>query len=143
MASLKDIRTAVKTTLEAAISGLTVHRTVPGTVNVPCVVVRPSPDDGADFLVAMGRGTDTYRLDLLVLVSRADAQLSEDTLDGYVTGAGPSSIRQAIFTAKTLGLADTDAHVAGVSGYGATFEAGGVAYSGAALRLVVHTKGTE
>lgn len=141
MASLKDIRTAVKTTLEAAISGLTVHRTVPGTVNVPAVIVRPAPDDTADFWVAMDRGTDTWQLDLLVLVNRADAQLSEDTLDGYVTGSGSSSIRQAIFQAKTLGLADVNANVSGVSGYGATFEVGGVAYSGAALRLVVHTSG--
>lgn len=143
MASLKTIRTAVKTTLEAAIAGLTVHRTVPGTANVPCVVVRPSPDETADFLVAMKRGTDTYQLDLLVLVNRADAQLSEDALDEYVTGAGSASIRQAIFAAKTLGLSNTDAHVVGVSGYGAAYEVAGVQYSGATLRLVVHTKGTE
>lgn len=143
MASLTQIRTAVKTTLEAAISGLTVHRTVPGTVNLPAVVVRPAPDDTANFLVAMGRGADTWQFDLLMLVARADAQLSEDDLDGYITGAGSTSIRQAIFQAKTLGLSSTDAHVAGVSGYGAAYEVGGVTYLGAALRLVVHTKGTE
>lgn len=143
MASLKQIRTAVKTTLEAAITGLTVHRTVNGQINVPAVVVRPSPDDTADFLVAMGRGTDTYQIDLLVLMCRADGELSEDQLDEYVTGAGDKSIRQAIFNAKTLGLSNTDAHVSGMSGYGAAFEVGGVQYSGAALRLVVHTKGTE
>ena len=140
MASLNQIRTAVKTTLEAAITGLTVHRTVTGQINVPAVVVRPG-DDTADFDVAMGRGTDTWNLDLLILISRADAELSEDQLDEYLTGAGDKSIRQAIFNARTLGLSNTDAHVSGASGYGGNFEVGGVQYAGVALRLVVHTKG--
>lgn len=140
MASLKEIRTAVKTTLEAAITGLTVHRTVPGAANLPCVIVRPA-EDTASFAVAMGRGTDTWQLDLLVLVSRADAQLAEDQLDAYITGAGTSSIRQVIFNARTLGLAGVDAHVSGVSGYGAAYEVGGVQYTGAVARLVVHTRG--
>jgi hypothetical protein len=67
----------------------------------------------ADFDVAMGRGTDTWTFD-----------------------------RQVIFNNKTLGLSDVNAHISGMSRYGAEFEAAGVEHIGAVLRLIVHTTGT-
>lgn len=142
MASLKQIRTAVRTTLEANLTGLNVHRTVPGSAAGDLVIARPS-DDTADFVVAMGRGVDTYQLDLDVLVPASELESAQDRLDGYITGAGSSSIRQVVFTNRTLGLDNTDAHISGASGYGATYELGNTPYLGATLRLVVHTKGTE
>lgn len=142
MASLKQIRTAVKTTIEANLTGVTVHRTVPGSAAGDVVVVRPA-DDVADFNVAMGRGTDTWQLDLLVLVPASSLEVGQDQLDDYITGAGAKSVRQVVFTNRTLGLANTDAHVAAVSGYGADYRLGETPYIGATLRLVVHTKGAE
>jgi hypothetical protein len=139
MAGLAAIRAAVKTTIEAAISGLQVHEMVPAKPVPPCVLVIP---DTADFLVAMGKGTDTWNFDLLVLVPTADLVVGQALLDPYVTGAGASSIRSAIFAAKTLGLASTDAHVSGMSDYGGAHEYGGNQHIGATLRLVVHTIGT-
>lgn len=145
MASLTQIRSAVRVTLELVVGGLTVYRTVPDsiTVNSVGVIVRPAPDDTAAFDVAMGRGVDTYRLDLVVLANYGDADLAQDALDEYVTGAGAKSIRQAVFNNQTLGLANTNAHVARMSGYGAQYEVGGAQYVGAVLHVVVHTKGTE
>lgn len=142
MATLTQIRTAVQATLEAAITGLTVHRTVPGSAAGDIVVVRPA-DEVADFNVAMARGTATYQFDLVVLVPHQDMVLAQEALDAYITGAGTRSIQQAIWNARTLGLANTDAHVSFAAGYGAEYQLGSTPYIGATLRLVVHTKGTE
>ena len=144
MASLKQIRTAVKTTLEANLTGINVHRTVPGSAAGVVVVCRPADDETADFIVAMGRGSDTWRFDLLVLVPSSSLAPGQDTLDDYITGAGNKSVRQVVFNNRHLGLTeDTDAHVSGVFGYGADYRLGNTDYLGATLRLTVHTKGTE
>lgn len=139
MASLPAIRLAVKTTIEAAISGLMVHETAVAKPTPPCVMVVPVE---ADFVVAMGRGTDTWPFDLLVLVPSADLVVAQTTLDPYIDGSGGQSIRQAIFLARSLGLANTDAHISGMSDYGGVHEYGGASHVGATLRLVVHTPGT-
>lgn len=140
MASLTSIRGGIKATLDGNIASLHAYDKVPERPNLPAVV--PVPVE-ADFDVAMGRGTDTWFFDLFVLTSHADAELGQDSLDSFVTGAGATSIRQVIFQNKTLGLSNVDAHVSGMRNYGATFEAVGVDHVGAVLRLVVHTKGTE
>jgi hypothetical protein len=139
VATLAAIRTAVKTTVEAAISGFTVHDLVPAKPVVPGMLVMPAD---ADFIVAMGRGTDTWTFDLTVLVPTADLVVGQSLLDPYISGAGSSSIRQAIWNARTLGLTGVDAHISGMSEYGGLHEYGGAQHVGATLRLIVHTPGT-
>lgn len=138
MASLQSIRDAVKTTLESAIEGLSVYDTVPEVSNLPACVVVPLT---ANFDTAMGRGTDTWEFELPVLVSYTDADIAQDSLDDYVTGAGAKSIRQAVFQNKELGLSDANAHVSRMSDYGTSFNMASIQHIGAKLRLVVHTKG--
>lgn len=140
MASLTAIRAAVKTTLEAAIPTLRVYDRVPGIALVPAAVVEPV---SADFLVAMGRGTDTWDFNLYVLVSDSEETLGQAHLDEYVSGAGAKSIRAAVFAARTLGLSSTDAHISAMTSYGGQFESADIAHIGATLRLTVHTKGSE
>ncbi|GAA2092329.1 hypothetical protein [Actinomadura alba] len=139
MASLQTIRDAIRTTLNG-ISDLHVYDTVPEASNLPAAVVMP---DTANFNVAMGRGMDTWEFDIAVLVSWGESGVAQDRLDAYVTGAGARSIRQAIFSNRNLGLADTDAHISRMSDYGGQFDMAGIDNIGARLRLVVHTKGTE
>lgn len=142
MATLGALRTGVKTTLEAAISSVHCYDEVASVTVIPqggaAVVVMPVD---ADFLVAMGRGTDTWRFRLLVLVNPVDAELGQSQLDPYVSGAGSSSIRQALF-GSTLGLTDVHAFVTGMSGYGGGFESAGVPHIGAVLALTIHNPGT-
>lgn len=140
MASLAAIRTGVKTTLEAAITGLRVYDKISGATQVPAVVVDPA---AANFDVAMARGTDTWDFDLHVIVSDAEETLGQIALDDYVTGAGARSIRSVIFANKTLGLTKADAHISGLLAYGVRFEQAPIQHVGATLRLVVHTSGTE
>lgn len=138
MASLQAIRDAIKTTLESAIEGLTVYDTVPEVSNLPAAVVVPL---SANFVVAMGRGADTWTFELPVLVSYTDADIAQDSLDDFVTGAGAKSIRQVVFQNKGLGLDDVDAHISGMSDYGTAFTMADVQHIGAKLQLTVHTKG--
>lgn len=137
MASVGEIREAIKETLEANIDGLHVHAKMPGSVNVPAVIVQPVD---ADFDVAFGRGTDTWNFDLIVLTSRADEITAQDRLDELVDGGGDMSVRKAIFSNNTLGLASTNAHVSGMSEYKGQHAVGAFVYAGATLRLAVHTK---
>ena len=127
MATLKNIRAAIKTILEANIAGLHVYKRMPGSADtLPCVVVLPGSEGPeatfADFNVAMGRGTDTWFFQLYMFVSGADLDVAQDSLDDYLTGAGVKSIRAALFSNRTLGLSGTDAHLAGWSSYSQRYE---------------------
>lgn len=139
MATLAALRDAIKTTITANISGIQVYDTVPDVTVVPAVVIYPAD---ADFDFAMGRGSDKEEFDLYVLCQRAVADEGQNTLDELTAGSGARSIRQVIFNNPTLGLASTDAHVSGRSGYGGQFETALIQHVGAMLRLVVLTSGT-
>lgn len=139
MSTLAQQRTALKTTITTAIPALFGYNNIPEVANLPAVVVVPRE---ADFVVAMGRGADTYEFDVIVLVSRRDDSLAQTDLDAYVTGTGSSSVRQAIFNARSLGLSDADAHVYRMESYGAQWDIGDIDHVGAALKVRVHTTGT-
>lgn len=139
MATLAAIRTAIKTTITATLANVNVYPKVPEDPQPPCICVVPVD---ADFNVAMGRGTDTWNFDLHVMVPFGEGISAQDSLDPLVDGSGTKSIRQIIFNARTLGLANTNAHISHMSDYGGRMESVGVPHVGATLRLVVHTPGT-
>lgn len=139
MSSVSQIRTALKDTITAANSAVFGYQQIPESVNVPAAIIVPR---SSDFVIAMGRGADAHEFDVIVLVGRADDSLAQTAVDAYVTGAGASSIRQAIFNARGLGLSDCDAHVYGMESYGAEWDIGGINYVGAVLKVRVHTSGT-
>jgi hypothetical protein len=140
MASLTQIRTALESTISAAVSGIQGYATVPEVTNLPAFVVVPR---SSEFGRAMGRGLDGYTFDVIVLVSRSDDQLAQAALDPFVNGFGSSSIRQAVWNTRTLGLTDgTEATVTGMSDYGAPFDVGDIDNVGARLTVEVLTSGT-
>lgn len=138
MASLAAIRTALADTISASVTGIQGYPTVPAIANLPAFVVLPR---STDFQGAMGRGLDTYTFDVIVLVSRRDDALAQADLDPFINGFGASSIRQAIFNAKTLGIG-VDARVTGMADYGAQYEVGEIDNVGARLIVEVLTTGT-
>jgi len=141
MASLQQIRDGLKTTLENNITGLRVYDVVPDySINFPVAIVLPTT---ITFGLAMQRGTDLYNFDILVAVQRGESRTAQDALDLYITGAGSSSLRQAIFNNRTLGLSDTDASVTGVSNYAGDVNLNGIDAIGANISLEVYTKGTS
>lgn len=137
MATFAEIREAVKTVVENAGIDLKVYPRVPGTATSRALVVVPAVP--TDFNVAMGRGTDTWQIDLVLVMSAADLSVAQGHLDTYVDGGGTHSIRKLIFDNRDLGLTDTNAHVSSLIAYGETVNAGYDNIS-ATLRMVVHTR---
>lgn len=139
MASIGQIRDAIRTTLEANIANFRTYARHRDVVQGPCGVVMP---DKTDFSKSFGRGTDQHAFKIYVLVPRNDLETSQTTLDELVDGSGSNSIRKVIFNNRTLGLSDVDAHVVSMSDYGGTMKLGAVDYVGAELGLNVITVGT-
>lgn len=141
MAALQDVRDGIKTTLENNISGLRVYDVVPDyALNFPVAIVLPV---NINFNISMQRGTDQYTFDILVAVERGNSRTAQDKLDQYITGQGSSSLRQAIFNNRTLGLDNTDATITGVSNYAADVNLNGIDAIGANVSLEVYTKGSS
>lgn len=141
MAALQQVRDGIKTTLENNISGLRVYDVVPDyALNFPVAIVLPV---NINFNIAMQRGTDQYTFDILVAVERGNSRTAQDKLDQYITGQGSSSLRQAIFNNRTLGLDNTDATITGVSNYAADVNLNGIDAIGANVSLEVYTKGSS
>jgi hypothetical protein len=137
MSSLATIRDAIKTTLDAALADVYVYDIIPDNPTLPAICVMPAE---SEFDLSADRGDDTWNFDLIVLVSRGSDRAGQDKLDTLVTGGGTPSIRRIIYAARTLGLADVDARVTGMSGYGATLEAINIDHYSARLRLVARTR---
>jgi len=141
VAALQQVRDGIKTTLENNISGLRVYDVVPDyALNFPVAIVLPV---NINFNIAMQRGTDQYTFDILVAVERGNSRTAQDKLDQYITGQGSSSLRQAIFNNRTLGLDNTDATITGVSNYAADVNLNGIDAIGANVSLEVYTKGSS
>jgi hypothetical protein len=141
MPTLSQIRQAIDNTVQNNIPGLRGFNTVPNVSQLPAMVVTPARDT-ADFTGAMGRGMDVWRFDLYVLVQLGEAATAQDSLDNYVSGSGPRSIRAVIYEHPDLGLGDdTDATCEGVRDYGGRFQDAGIKHLGAIVRLTVRTSG--
>lgn len=146
MASLFEIRTAIREAINAQIEGMIVYDHPDEIMEVPCIVVELSPKDTADFKGAMGRGLDTWNFDLCVLVSTAgDTGIAHQELSEYISGAGPKSIREIFFELPSLCDDGTDGFVDGIRDYGGKFQQASernIAHLGAIVRLVVRTPGS-
>lgn len=144
MASLQQLREALASKIGENIDGLIVYDTLAGVTQVPAVIVLPTPRPmSADFTGAMGRGMDTWFLDVYVLVGIGEYAVAQNDLDSYLTGAGPNSIREVIFQNDDCGLEDTDFMVTGVSDYGGRHESARVDHIGAVLKVTARTSGSR
>jgi hypothetical protein len=144
MASFSEIRQAVYDVL-SGIDDLSVYTTTPETnPNYPALLIQPAT---AAFTTIQARkgGQDTYEFDLVVLVSGADLDVAQLSLDEYLATSGDLSIRQLIAANQTLGLDDnlrTTAWVDRMESYGISQSRDpDVRDFGAVLRLMVRTTG--
>lgn len=143
MSYLKQIRTAIKTTIESGIPGLKCYDKIPENALVlPAVVVQPV---NTDFTKAMGRGVDQTDFMLLVLVAYNNLEVAQDNLDPFVESTGPQSIRECIWNNRSLGI-NVDAHIHRMFDYGMRFEGDymgrGHEQLGARLAMTVYHRGT-
>lgn len=139
MASFAELRDAIIAVLNDALQGVSLYAKVPDRANLPAIVVQPAE---STFPLTMGRAEDEWQFDLVVMVSYGDAALAQDQLDTFLSGGGPTSIRQIFMRNRGLGRTDvTSAYVAGMSDYGANFTMAGVDNIGCRLRVIVATTG--
>jgi hypothetical protein len=145
MASLPELRTALYDIL-STVDDLTVYTFTSETnPNYPALLIQPAT---ATFTTQLARNTgqDVYEFDLVILVSGADLQVAQDSLDAYLALSGPNSIRQLINENPKLGLVGdlsrTTARIDRMESYGITLSRDvGVRDFGAVLRLIVRTTG--
>ena len=144
MALLGTIREAIMTTIESNISGVKCYPRIPENALVlPAVIVQP---EMANFVEAMGRGTDRYDFTLLVLVGYNHLESAQDNLDPLVSGHGSKSIRQCIFQNRNLGIeGDVNATVDRMFDYAVRFspdtQGRATEALGARLTMIVYTRG--
>lgn len=134
MATISAVRDALKSRIEAQVSGLRVLDTIPaGEVRPPVAVV--IPDMSERRTLGASKNTERYRLRLAL--SAASERTAQDQLDGYLSSSGATSIQAALAVApRSLGVAGITAWVSGWENYGAVDIAGYV-YFGADVLITV------
>lgn len=146
MSGLSEIREAlVRTATEYVTTDgqdLYGYPYVTSAVNLPAVLCMPGSNrrdnEAGNFSLAMARGTESWTLQLIVLVPRTDDAASQKQLDGFLSKEGPNSIRQAIWDTPDLGLGDVDAQVIGAFEYHGSYDMVRTPHAGAALIVKVH-----
>lgn len=100
--SLTEIRAAMADVIKQQTSAkVFTYSEVQNKGIFPAVIITPV---AADFDDSMSRGTDEWFFELTVLVklSGNDEGLAQRTLDKYVSGTGPDSIRQILHDCDEL-----------------------------------------
>lgn len=139
MATLGAVRQAFMDALsDPVIPGLTAYRAIPSNPLYPCVIPLPEPQE-TDYTKVFQRGIVIWQYKLIVLVGGIDGTVSQDKLDQFIDISGPNSIPSALYTNRTLGLANTDVAVLGCSDYLVRYLN---MHIGAALKVRVTTSGT-
>jgi hypothetical protein len=134
MALLTSIRDGLKANLET-ISGLTAYEYVPDWIEPPIALV--APINSLNYDSTMARGADTYEIPVIVYISRVDAQLSQDTVDGYLASTGATSVKAAIESDPTLGGAAMSVRVVSATDYGEYEVTQGTSFLGVTFNIEV------
>lgn len=114
MPSVSQLRSGIAANL-ASIAGLRTAAIVPDQVNPPVAVILP---DGITFDRTMRRGMDEYGYRVLLIVDRVDWRTGQQAMDAYCAPSGPSSVKAAIESDRTLGGAAQDLRVSEMRNYG-------------------------
>lgn len=134
MSTLGQIRAAVKTTLEAAISNLVVYEKAGDVTQSPSVVLVPkSENTGVSFAGAGG----VYDFELIVMHERQPIEIAQTRLDSLIDKGVASSIPRVINDSSDLGLSDVSVHVGKMTDYGKEYVSQGATYIGAVLAMKV------
>lgn len=112
MTSIKAMRQGLAANL-STIPGMRTSYFIPDNVNPPCAVITPPT---IRYDLAMGRGTDQYDFQVIVLVTRADERIGQDLIDSYCAPSGAGSVKAAIESDRTLAGSVFDLRVTDMTG---------------------------
>lgn len=136
MATISQVREALRATLASRLAEVNVYKYVPDQVTPRAIVIVPASGETQ----TMGRGVHTFEFNVVCVAAPVDAATGQAELDKMIDTTG-LSVFAAIDGTRTLNLADTDAHASGWSDYGQS-SFGDRDYYTAAIGVTVHTKGT-
>ena len=114
MAGLGELRTGIAENL-AKIPGLRVSSFIPDNPNPPMAIVSPQ---NIEYHKAFKNGFSTYNFVISVFVGRVSDRVSQANLDAYCAPSGPSSIKSAIESDRTLSGRCFDLIVSDMRNYG-------------------------
>lgn len=134
-ASISEIRDGIKTRLSTVLN-LNTYDTIEMQIESPAAVVEPA---ACSFDETMGRGSDAFDFTIGLAVGGGVDRVSQDTLDGYLSGFGATSIKVAIEADMTLGGIVSYAKVRGWRNYGTSTTVSGVKMWGADILVEVRT----
>ena len=97
--TVSQIKTGLAANL-ATVSGLRAYAYQPDNVNTPFAWPLL---DSIQYNGAMGGGLITHKFTVSVVVGRSAERTAQSLLDGYLSYAGATSIRQALESDRTLG----------------------------------------
>lgn len=136
MASLGEIRKAIGKTVRDVLPELNVYANVPDVANVPALVVGPPR---ANFAAAFNAGFDEWTFEIFLLVGIPEITQSQESLDRYLTGSGPKSIREIFMNNPSMGDVVSDCMVMTMDEYGGFWDTANIPHVGARLTLKVLT----
>ena len=111
MSSMSELRVALASSM-GSIAGLRTSSTVPDNPRPPIAVVMP---DRVTYDLNANRGADTFFFTIILLVGRADDRAAQNNLDAFIVG--PTSIKKAVESDRTLGGKANTCRVTDMSNY--------------------------
>lgn len=134
MPTLSEVRQALVDTINANVQDeLYVYSRIQDVVELPAVMAMPL---SMDYMVSAGE-TSMPEIYLYVLCQRADTDMGQEQLDGYIANSGPNSIPRAVNQHANLGLDNCDATLYAMHGYGGSFVTAGIPHVGAVLKVKI------
>lgn len=134
MSTLAEIRTALKTTVEAGVSNFILYERAADVTQAPSGILVLK-----NGLMEHGFGGNCvkWNFDIVVLAQRNDITLAQAKVDALIDKGAAGSIPRVIEATPMLGLSDVSAHIEKMDEYGKEITAQGVNYLGASLALQV------
>lgn len=114
MAGLSELRDGIAENL-SSIVGLRVSSFMPDNPNPPMAVVTPQ---NIEYHKSFNNGFNTYTFVVSVFVARVSERTGQANLDAYCASTGPSSIKSAIESDRTLSGRCFDLIVSDMRNYG-------------------------
>lgn len=136
MADHAAIRAALATRLDL-LPNVQANRSPIDAINPPTAIVG---EVTVDYDLSFGRGVDSLEIRVRLYVSRADAEDGVVTLDGYMSGSGPSSVKATVEGDRTLAGTVDDCRVKRAENFG-VYDVAGTAYLGVEFIITATAKG--
>jgi hypothetical protein len=102
--SINGVKTAIKTAIEANLTGIPCYTSVPGSPEIPCAFITPRT---GNYLINWPQGKVQIAFDVTLLLAKGDLiENVQDVLDTYLLPTGTNSMKAALELADLTGHAD-------------------------------------